>query len=114
MILRNYQQRRANNFYLQLRNLIETKPRQLDEYGIIRCSKCDGTGLSISSNLDTSNISWDGQNYCDECNGIGFNGLKKLKTFDGKKYICGVCSGVGCIDCSQSGFSDWISHAMGR
>lgn len=111
MIPSTSQQNKANNFFLQLRRF---DPEHLMEYGIATCDQCGGKGLGNITGLDENNYAWDGISYCDKCKGIGFDGLENLKTFDGKLYICGVCNGVGCDDCYYTGFTDWISHAMGR
>lgn len=102
---------KANNFFKQILN---TDPESLEEKGLEKCNKCDGTGLGGITKLHRGGYSWDPTQYCDECRGVGFLGMRKLKTFDEKLFICGVCNGVGCEECEGSGFTDWIAHAMGR
>lgn len=111
MMLDNSQTAKANNFFKQL---LKTDPELLEEKGLTKCSKCDGTGLGGINKLLKGGYSWDPTQYCDECYGVGFLGIRNLKTFDEKLFICGVCNGVGCGDCDQTGFTDWIAHAMGR
>ena len=86
----------------------------LQKNGIHICEMCEGTGLSGYTRMGHSDYSWDGQSYCDNCKGVGFDGLEKSKSVDGIHYVCGLCNGVGCEDCHQTGFTDWISHSMGR
>jgi len=114
MILNTSQKNKANNFFDQLREISIKDPEELLVNGIEPCPDCDGKGLGHIFKYDDNDYSWDGSNFCDKCKGTGFIGLNKLKTFDGKRYVCGVCNGVGCSDCNRKGFTDWISHAMGR
>jgi hypothetical protein len=113
MMMRTSQINRAHNFFTKL---LRTEKSILDEKGITRCDSCDGTGLDgIVKMNDGSGYSWPNINsFCDECHGVGFRGLRNLKTFDDKTYICGTCEGVGCDECHQTGYVDWITHAMGR
>ncbi len=111
MILSDRQTAKANNFF---KNMLITKPQLLEEKGILRCEKCEGTGCGGITKLLVGGYSWDPTQYCNECHGVGFLGLRNLKTFDEKLFICGECNGVGCGECDQTGFTDWIAHAMGR
>jgi DnaJ-class molecular chaperone len=102
---------RAHNFFKQL---LSTDPERLKKLEIVKCKSCDGTGLGGIKKLPTGGYSWpDTCSYCEDCYGVGFKGLRNLKTFDNRKYICGKCNGVGCDKCDD-GFVDWITHAMGR
>jgi len=102
---------RAHNFF---KKLLDTDKELLVKKGIKVCEPCDGTGLGNIIRLKNGGYSWpDTTSFCDECHGVGFRGLRNLETFDNKKFICGLCEGVGCQKCDQ-GFTDWISHAMGR
>lgn len=111
MMLDDNQLSRANNFFKQI---LATEPELLEEKGLTRCDHCDGTGLGSLTKLHKGGYSWDPTQYCNDCHGVGFLGMKNLKTFDEKLFICGECNGVGCKECDQSGFTDWIAHAMGR
>jgi DnaJ-class molecular chaperone len=111
MHLRPDQIARAHNFFKQL---LFTDSERLKKLEIIKCPKCYGTGLGGIVKLQQGGYSWaDTTSYCENCHGVGYKGLRNLKTFDDKKYICGKCNGVGCKDCDE-GFVDWITHAMGR
>jgi hypothetical protein len=111
MILTNNQVSKANNFFKQI---LATDPEILEEKGLLKCKKCDGTGLGGIKKLHKGGYSWDPLQYCDKCYGVGFLGMKNINTFDEKLFICGECNGVGCRYCDQTGFTDWIAHAMGR
>lgn len=105
------QLRKAHNFFKQLHI---SDPTRLEELGIEKCEACDGTGLGGIVKLQQGGYSWaNTTDFCDKCHGVGFNGLRNLKTFDDEKFICGKCNGVGCGEC-KDGFVDWITHAMGR
>ena len=111
MMLDDKQTSRANNFFKQI---LITDPELLEEKGLLKCKKCDATGLGGLIKLHKGGYSWDPTQYCDKCHGVGFTGMRNLKTFDEKLFICGECNGVGCKECEHSGFTDWIAHAMGR
>ncbi len=105
MYLSSGQKRRSENLFNHLKN----RPiKFLKEYGIEKCEICKGTGLIVSNIL-----TWDGNSYCAECHGVGYQGLKNLPQIDEITFICGNCNGIGCDNCTN-GITDWISHIMGR
>lgn len=111
-MLSDTQIRRAHNFFRQLKI---TDEKMLEEKGIVICESCEGTGLGGLTKLNgPGGYAWDPLQYCDKCHGVGFNGLRDINTLDDNRFICGECNGVGCGECAQSGFTDWIAHAMGR
>lgn len=102
---------KAHNFFTKL---LKMDKEFLEKRGIKTCKKCNGTGLGGVVRLAKGGCSWDTSSFCNKCWGTGFTGIRHLKTFDDKKYICGTCQGVGCSECNNTGFVDWITHAMGR
>ena len=111
MMLDDNQKAKANNFF---KRMLATKSNLLEENDITKCEKCDGTGCGKITKLKVGGYSWDPTQYCNVCHGVGFLGLRNLKTFDEKLFICGECNGVGCQECDQTGFTDWVAHIMGR
>lgn len=103
---------RAHNFFKHLK---ATNEELLENKGVVICLECEGTGLGGLTKLNgPGGYSWDPLQYCDKCHGVGFRGLRNFKSIDDKHFICGECNGVGCNECKQTGFTDWIAHAMGR
>ncbi len=110
MNLNQNQIRRANRFHA----ILKTKDDKYFEENIITpCIDCHNTGLSYFENSDGTK-SWDTSTYCDECNGIGFKGVSNGFQVDLTNFICRLCDGIGCDECSHTGVVDWIAHMMGR
>lgn len=98
--------------------MVKTQPKEwFREYHIEKCEQCHGTGLKVSKNFGEgySSYSWDCQSYCEECYGIGYLNIKEAMPFGNDDlYICPNCQSIGCDKCNNTGFVDWIAHAMGR
>lgn len=109
MFLSSKEIRRANNFHSYLRS---KTPIELYEMEIQMCSECQGTGLSHYKRMKEGGYSWDSKSYCEKCHGVGYIGFDNQ--FDHVTFVCAICDGVGCLECNNTGFTDWISHAMGR
>ena len=106
------QKNKAENIFKMLR---KQTPEFLEEKQITKCDHCDGTGLNATKLDGQSGYSWaDTNSYCDKCYGVGYLGYDKSIDFDGTKYMCPVCQSVGCKDCEDTGFVDWITHIMGK
>jgi hypothetical protein len=84
-------------------------PDNFDKCGLIICSKCDGSGLSIKPNQQGITV-WQPDNYCQECKGFGVTGITKI--YD--EYLCKGCKGSGCKICNDKGSVDWISNVVKR
>ena len=106
MNLKPRQMIRANTIF----KFLKTQTRNfLDEHKITSCKKCDGLGIM------NKGYSWNGTEFCDECEGIGFVGLLiegGIQVSD-SLYLCRKCAGLGCRYCNEKGVVDWVSHAMG-
>jgi hypothetical protein len=84
-------------------------PEEFEKTSIKVCEKCDGSGLPCKKLAERGAITfWQPGTICDKCGGFGY----KFSEINGQ-YICKKCNGVGCSKCNY-GFTDWISHAMGR
>jgi len=104
---------RANVFFIFLRKQSE---EYLKEQKIFKCKKCGGLGLGNVRTIEIEHLkssSWDASTYCDECEGIGYIGVREGIQIDLLHYMCGRCGGLGCLDCDE-GVVDWIDHSMGR
>lgn len=97
---------RANTIFMFLKSQSD---EYLKEKSISRCKECKNTGI------EGNGISWNGTDFCEKCNGLGFKGLEiegGLQVHD-SLYLCKHCAGLGCRKCEDKGVVDWISHAMG-
>lgn len=104
---------RANTFYMFLK---KQSKDYLKEQDISKCEECGGVGLSNLQNIEDENLkyaAWDGSSYCDNCEGIGYLGVREGMQIDLLHYICRNCAGLGCQSCNE-GIVDWIDHSMGR
>lgn len=97
---------RANTLFVFLNTQTE---EFLKEHKLSRCENCRGCGIITQGNI------WNGTDFCEECNGIGFKGLLiegGIQVSD-TLYLCKNCAGLGCHGCEEKGVVDWVSHAMG-
>lgn len=108
MLLTSDQQTRANRLFSILR---KKPPEYFAKTKIEKCSNCDGTGLVVRG--EYNDFSWDCNSYCDKCFGVGYLGIGEVFQIDDVTFLCRKCNGVGCDDCNR-GFTDWVSHIMGR
>lgn len=100
------------NLFLKFRD----NPDVLKKYGIEKCEKCRGSGLSGSFALsDGRGHTWEGE-FCDICQGIGYGPIEDINevvTEIFAEFKCSRCNGEGCFKCNSKGFVDWIEHACG-
>ncbi len=104
---------RANIFYVFFKKQSEDYLKKQD---ISKCKKCAGIGLGNVQTIEDGELkysAWDATTYCDECEGIGYIGIRGGIQIDLLHYLCRRCGGLGCPDCDE-GVVDWIDHSMGR
>ena len=100
---------KSHNLFLKLR---QQPIEWLVKHEIEICENCHGTGLNATKIQE--GYSWNGMDYCNECYGVGYIGIKASMNFDGTHYVCPYCQSIGCNKCERTGFVDWIQHAMGK
>lgn len=117
MELSEQQLMRANNLHCIARKLLNEKPDIFKGMEVFQCSHCGSTGLKGYDRLSEGDFTWSysGDGYCTECNGIGYKNMEGLYKYMETQglYVCKNCDTVGCKECSQTGFVDWIKHARG-
>ena len=77
------------------------------------CNGCNGTGLGNVSHFD-GDYSWDGETFCDKCEGSGYLDFKETMIMK----LCPYCKGGGlnsnsdekCSKCNGEGILDWIQY----
>lgn len=108
---------RANHLYYIAKKLLNENPETFKQMKMFQCSSCGSTGLKGYKKLSTGDFAWshNGDGYCTECNGIGYKNMEGLYKYLETKglYVCKNCDAVGCLECKQTGFVDWIKHARG-
>ena len=102
--------KRLNSIFLFLK---KQSPKYFEYTGIVKCEECAGTGLYKYKYMDKNDASWETNNFCEECNGVGFIGLCGEDNIDEMNFVCNNCNGNGCEKCKHNGVIDWISNIMG-
>lgn len=108
------QKRRAYCLYNAINNFMIIKPDEYNRYGINKCEECNGTGLEGWKKINKIYKWNNSEDFCDKCQGVGFINFSKnwLKSYE--LFICDKCNGFGCSKCEYIGLVNWLSHARGE
>jgi len=108
------QKKRAYCLFNAIDNFMIIKPDEFDKYGINKCEECNGTGLEGWKKINEDYEWFNGKDFCNKCQGVGFVNFSKEWLTSDELYICNKCNGFGCSKCEYVGIVDWLAHARGE
>lgn len=100
----------------KLHQMLKSKDHKyLAENEIFVCRRCRGTGFHYVnySSVNNAYVSYNMNEFCDTCHGLGYIINNETYSLGDGHYICKKCLGKGCDKCNNIGIIDWITNVMG-